>query len=246
MKSMFDDASLADAVRKAQQSGQVLSPLEFKRELRQLVREWRVGGSGEEFYREVLMPYWPRLRAYCQQCLGPDGDAELAASDALYNAWRHREKLDLGRSLQSFLFRVAQHVCVDVLRKRVGRGQDPHPLPALGEYIVDDEGVERPIWEHIPDHSDAELRELIELKQSFQECWNALEDFERDELTFVFGGGGDFKSIGRLYKAKTEESARNTGKYHVRKSLEKMQDCLKNKEVELAPSQVLELLNKPA
>lgn len=77
-------------------------------------------------YREARSP----LVAYCRRLVGPSGDAEELAQEALVRAWRSWDA-DSGRPFWPWVLTVARNLAVDAHR-RTARRADLTPLAAIG------------------------------------------------------------------------------------------------------------------
>ncbi len=60
----------------------------------------------------------PSLHRYCARMTGSVMDGEDVVQEALFEAYRKLEKFDASRPLKPWLFRIAHHRCIDLLRKR--------------------------------------------------------------------------------------------------------------------------------
>jgi RNA polymerase sigma-70 factor (TIGR02960 family) len=65
------------------------------------------------------------LHIHCYRMLASFDEAEDAVQEAFLHAWRSRERFDGGALFRAWLYRIATHVCLDMLRRRSRR------LPAL-------------------------------------------------------------------------------------------------------------------
>jgi RNA polymerase sigma-70 factor (ECF subfamily) len=82
---------------------------------------------------EVYEQHGPRLVLLCQRLLGPDGDAEDAAHEALLKAWRALDRFDPTRPVWPWLATIARHTCIDQQRRRTTtRVHAPLASPAPG------------------------------------------------------------------------------------------------------------------
>jgi RNA polymerase sigma-70 factor (ECF subfamily) len=73
-------------------------------------------GRFDALYRETRLP----LVAYCRRLVGPDGDAEGLAQEALVRGWRSWDP-DAGRPFWPWAVTVAKHLAIDEQRRAVRR-----------------------------------------------------------------------------------------------------------------------------
>jgi RNA polymerase sigma-70 factor (TIGR02960 family) len=88
-------------------------------------------GDGDAF-RELVGPYRRELQVHCYRILGSVQDAEDVLQEALVAAWRSIGRFD-GRSLRSWLYRIATNRCLNYLRDESRRPRTvslPDPVPA--------------------------------------------------------------------------------------------------------------------
>ena len=106
-------------------------------------------GDGEAF-RELIDPYRAELQAHCYRILGSIADAEDVLQEALLAAWRSLSRFD-GRSLRSWLYRIATNRCLNFLRDESRRPQ-PADLPGQGSARTEPARSDDPWWlEPYPD-----------------------------------------------------------------------------------------------
>jgi RNA polymerase sigma-70 factor (ECF subfamily) len=72
-------------------------------------------------FLEVVAALRPKLHRYCARMTGSVADGEDVVQEALFDAYRGLDAFDAGRSLEPWLFRIAHHKCVDLLRRRGAR-----------------------------------------------------------------------------------------------------------------------------
>jgi RNA polymerase sigma-70 factor (ECF subfamily) len=93
---------------------------------------------------EQFEEHRPRLRAVAYRMLGSVSEAE----DAVQEAWIRLSRTDVGGvdNLRGWLTTVVAHVCLDMLRTRASRREDPMgvhvPDPIIARAISRDEGPE--------------------------------------------------------------------------------------------------------
>jgi RNA polymerase sigma-70 factor (ECF subfamily) len=113
-----------------------------------------------------------RLTGHCYRMLGSVVDADEAVQETLIRAWRGLARFDGRSQLQTWLHRIATHVCLDLLADRARRER---PIEAGEPGSVTDALVERPRlhWlEPVPDAAvlpaEADPAELLVLKESIR------------------------------------------------------------------------------
>jgi RNA polymerase sigma-70 factor (ECF subfamily) len=88
-------------------------------------------GFDLEIYRRDLV-------GFCYRMLGSGAEAEDAVQEAMLRAWRGRGSFEGRSSLRSWLFRIANHVCLDMLRspQRRARPMDLGPSTATADVVL--------------------------------------------------------------------------------------------------------------
>ena len=89
----------------------------------------------------VIGRYGQALLRYCHHILCDYHEAQDAVQDALLRAWSRRNRFRAGTNLEAWLYKLAYHACIDLLRQR--RRQLFAPPPPSG---------------HNPDYIGPELR----------------------------------------------------------------------------------------
>jgi RNA polymerase sigma-70 factor (ECF subfamily) len=90
------------------------------------------------------------LTGYCYRMIGSGTEAEDAVQETMVRAWRAADKLEARGALKSWLFKIANHVCLDMLQSAQRRAQPMDLGPAqdaaspLGAPLVETAWV-RPI-----------------------------------------------------------------------------------------------------
>jgi RNA polymerase sigma-70 factor (ECF subfamily) len=101
------------------------------------------------------------LTGYCYRMIGSGTEAEDAVQETMVRAWRAADKLEARGALKSWLFKIANHVCIDMLQSAQRRAQPMDLGPAqdaaspLGAPLVETAWV-RPI-------ADASVEDPAEL-----------------------------------------------------------------------------------
>ena len=75
--------------------------------------------SGDDLaFDELVHPYRPELQAHCYRILGSVADAEDAFQESLTAAWKDLAGFEGRASFRTWLYRIATHRCVNMLRAR--------------------------------------------------------------------------------------------------------------------------------
>jgi RNA polymerase sigma-70 factor (ECF subfamily) len=69
-------------------------------------------------FRELFDRYEPLLTSFLVRALGSPEDAEEAVSDAFLKLWRSAPTYRAEATVRTWLFRIAHHTAIDVLRRR--------------------------------------------------------------------------------------------------------------------------------
>jgi RNA polymerase sigma-70 factor (ECF subfamily) len=86
--------------------------------------------AGDQAAFEALVrKHSPRLVAFCRHLVG-GSDAEDCAQEAFLRVHRHLRSFDPERRFASWLYKIAQNLCMDVMRSR----DIPEPLAGPAEY----------------------------------------------------------------------------------------------------------------
>jgi RNA polymerase sigma-70 factor, ECF subfamily len=133
----------------------------------------------EDAFRQIVEARRPELHAHCYRMLGSLQDAEDALQDTLLRAWRGLSGFAGRSSVRTWLYRIATHVCLDVIARRPKRvlpadyGPASEPGVDVGEPLVES------VWlEPYPDES-------IGLDDGYAAPEARYEQLEAVELAFV-------------------------------------------------------------
>ena len=93
----------------------------------------------DDLFAELVEPYRGELHAYCYRMLGSVHDADDALQEALLRAWRGLPALREGSSSRSWLYTIANNVCLTELGRRskrvlphdFGPAAEPHTPPGM-------------------------------------------------------------------------------------------------------------------
>jgi RNA polymerase sigma-70 factor, ECF subfamily len=75
--------------------------------------------AGDETgFNRLVEPHRSELHAHCYRMLRSVHDAEDAMQDTLLRAWRGLPRVEKGRSIRPWLYKIATNVCLDELARR--------------------------------------------------------------------------------------------------------------------------------
>ncbi|TKG91937.1 RNA polymerase sigma-70 factor [Puteibacter caeruleilacunae] len=77
--------------------------------------------GNEKAFREIYEQYKSRLKGFLFHSLPQGEDLESHLQDIFFKLWDVRQSIDEKQSFESFLFRIARNLVIDILRKRVTR-----------------------------------------------------------------------------------------------------------------------------
>src|SRR5262245_43735090 len=96
------------------------------------------------------------LTGFCYRMLGAGSEAEDAVQETMVRAWRSIDGFEGRSSLRSWLYRIANNVCIDMLRspQRRARPMDMGPSTPVAEVVL---GEGRPPSEYVQPVADGRV-----------------------------------------------------------------------------------------
>ncbi len=79
---------------------------------------WRARAGDEAAFTQLVEAYQTPIYNLCYRMLGEAGEAEDAAQETFLRAYAQLGSYDTARSFKTWLFSIANHHCIDRLRKR--------------------------------------------------------------------------------------------------------------------------------
>src|SRR5262252_3619179 len=91
-----------------------------------------------------LEPYRRELTGFCYRMLGAGSEAEDAVQETLVKAWSSYDRFEGRSSVRTWLYRIANNVCVDMLRspQRRARPMELGPSSRVNEAVLGDPRAE--------------------------------------------------------------------------------------------------------
>lgn len=138
--------------------------------------------------------------------LGNEQDAQDVHQDAFIKAYRHLSNFRFECSFYTWLYRIVTNLCLDQLRRRKSRREDPGT-------VLDSSGEEMDLMAHVADDRAAADpdRELARKHQhaAIQGALAELTPRERTVFELKHYQGLKLRTIGEMLST-TEETAKNT------------------------------------
>jgi RNA polymerase sigma-70 factor (ECF subfamily) len=96
---------------------------------------------------EALESHRTELTGFCYRMLGSGSEAEDAVQETMVRAWRSIDSFEGRSSLRSWLYRIANNVCIDMVRspQRRARPMEMGPSSATSEIVLSER--------HQPEHA---------------------------------------------------------------------------------------------
>jgi RNA polymerase sigma-70 factor (ECF subfamily) len=138
--------------------------------------------------------------------LGNEQDAQDVHQDAFIKAYRHLSNFRFECSFYTWLYRIVTNLCLDQLRRRKSRKEDPST-------VLDSSGGEMDLLAHITDdraaHNPARELERKVMSVAIREALEELTPRERTVFELKHYQGLKLRTIGEMLST-TEETAKNT------------------------------------
>jgi len=140
--------------------------------------------GGREAWAQLAERYDPRLAFYLRRLLGPTADAEDARQDVWLTVVRKLNTLEEPAAFRTWLYRIARHRAISMLRKR--RREVPLDLAGPTEEIAQEQAAEEETG-FSPEEAAAMYAAL-----------GGLSLAHREVLSLRFLGGLSYEEIGRV------------------------------------------------
>jgi len=144
----------------------------------------RLVQSGEvDHFEAVVEAFQKQIYLYCRRLLGSEHEAEDALQEIMVKAYENIERYKPSYSFSSWLYKLAYHYCISLLRKRKVRNRAhlrfPQPEPEKSaEEIVNDRVFDEPLHSALlalkPEERNLLVLRVFEEK-SFQETADILD-----------------------------------------------------------------------
>jgi RNA polymerase sigma-70 factor (ECF subfamily) len=167
----------------------------------------RAAQKGERTAFDALVRRYDRsVLRLALHMLGNEQDAQDVHQEAFIKAYRHLSNFRFECSFYTWLYRIVTNLCLDQLRRRKSRREDPSTA-------VDSSGGEMDLLANITDGraSANPARELERqtMHLAIQEALNDLTPRERTVFELKHYQGLKLRTIGEMLST-TEETAKNT------------------------------------
>ncbi|MGI4828137.1 MAG: RNA polymerase sigma factor [Janthinobacterium lividum] len=201
-----------EGTRTSAQSGTraKLSPQELEARAQQRAEDdelIRAAQKGERTAFDTLVRRYDRsVLRLALHMLSNEQDAQDVHQDAFIKAYRHLSNFRFECSFYTWLYRIVTNLCLDQLRRRKSRREDPGT-------VLDSSGEEMDLMAHVADdRAGADpARELQRKNQhaAIQEALGELTPRERTVFELKHYQGLKLRTIGEMLST-TEETAKNT------------------------------------
>ena len=167
----------------------------------------RAAQKGDRSAFDALVRHYDRsVLRLALHMLGNEQDAQDVHQEAFIKAYRHLSNFRFECSFYTWLYRIVTNLCLDQLRRRKSRREDPSTA-------VDASGGEMDLLANITDGrasaNPARDLERRTMHMAIQEALNELTPRERTVFELKHYQGLKLRTIGEMLST-TEETAKNT------------------------------------
>ena len=170
----------------------------------ELIREAQRGDRGS--FDQLVRRYDQSVLRLALHMLGNEQDAQDVHQDAFIKAYRHLGNFRFECSFYTWLYRIVTNLCLDQLRRRKSRREDPAT-------VLDSSGDEMDLMANITDgRASANPGRELDRKVMGEQIANALDKLtprERTVFELKHYQGLKLRTIGEMLST-TEETAKNT------------------------------------
>jgi len=170
----------------------------------ELIRQAQRGQR--ESFDQLVRRYDGAVLRLALHMLGNEQDAQDVHQEAFLKAYRHLENFRFECSFYTWLYRIVTNLCLDALRRRKSRREDP-------SVVTDSSGDTIDLMSTLSDdragsNPDLELRRKV-LNQRIGMALDTLTPRERMVFELKHYQGLKLRAIGEMLQT-TEETAKNT------------------------------------
>lgn len=188
----------------------VLTPAQMEARAQQrleddeLIRQAQKGQR--EAFDQLVRRYDGAVLRLALHMLGNEQDAQDVHQEAFLKAYRHLQNFRFECSFYTWLYRIVTNLCLDALRRRKSRREDPST-------VVDSSGDPIDLMSNLSDdragsNPDLELRRKT-LNARIESALETLTPRERTVFELKHYQGLKLRAIGEMLQT-TEETAKNT------------------------------------
>lgn len=167
----------------------------------------RAAQKGERTAFDALVRRYDRsVLRLALHMLGNEQDAQDVHQEAFIKAYRHLSNFRFECSFYTWLYRIVTNLCLDQLRRRKSRREDPSTVP-------DAQGGEMDLLAHLQEerasHNPARELERKTMSTAIKAALDDLTPRERTVFELKHYQGLKLRTIGEMLNT-TEETAKNT------------------------------------
>ncbi len=205
-----ESTPMAKAAVQSSTRGNKLTPAQLEARAQQrleddeLIREAQKGDRSS--FDQLVRRYDQSVLRLALHMLGNEQDAQDVHQDAFIKAYRHLGNFRFECSFYTWLYRIVTNLCLDQLRRRKSRREDPAT-------VVDASGDEMDLMANVTDgramaNPGRELDRKV-MSERIAEALDKLTPRERTVFELKHYQGLKLRTIGEMLST-TEETAKNT------------------------------------